>query len=91
MEELLHQLSLLDECNTVTETKVPGVSLPVPITPRPICDTSPAGCAVRKHCPQKDHVVTSGVLCTVVFLKDALCHLGDIKVLACDACQSPTF
>lgn len=87
MEELLLLLSLLNKCNTVSQTKVPGVSLPVPITRRPESDTTPAGHAVRKHCQQKEHVVSADVLCTVLFLKDALLHLRDITVLACDACQ----
>lgn len=89
MEELLRLLSLLDTCGTVTETKVPGIPLAVPITRRPDSDTSPAACGVRKHCPQKEHVVSSDTLCTVVFLKDALHHLSNINVVACDACESP--
>jgi len=87
MEELLRLLSLLDTCDTVTETKVPGSSLAVPITRRLDSDTSPGACGVRKHCPQKEHVVSSETLCTVVFLKDAMQYLPNISVVACDACK----
>lgn len=90
MEELLRFLKLLDTCETVSETKIPGQVLLVPTAPRPASDTSPAAHAVRQNLHGKYQVVESGTLATVVFLKDAIKLLRTIRVLACDACESAT-
>ena len=87
-EELIKLLCRFAALGCFSATKLAGHVLRVPAAQRADEDESPAAYAVREHLRrEKDLVIAEGVMCTALFLHDALRLLPFITVLACDACK----